>query len=86
MNKEGVHDKETIEDYLKRASDIGVDHVVLRGLWVPENARQDKIYDIGLCLIPVNISQVKSHGPLIRGICHFLYLAAAPKIPSNYGH
>ncbi len=45
MNKQGVHDRETIEDYITKAKEKGVNQIVFRGLWIPDNSKHTKVYE-----------------------------------------
>lgn len=43
MNKQGVHDKETIEDYINKAKKAGAHQIVFRGLWIPDNRKENGV-------------------------------------------
>jgi len=48
LNKEGVYDKKTIEEYICAAREKGIDQIVFRGLSVPKNSKQTKVHDWSL--------------------------------------
>jgi sulfatase maturation enzyme AslB (radical SAM superfamily) len=41
MNKRGVHDRKTIEDYIKKSKEFGVRAIVFRELWIPRTQNHD---------------------------------------------
>jgi len=43
MNKQGVYNETTIINYIKRAISLGVDSIVFRELWIPENSKENSV-------------------------------------------
>ena len=43
MNKEAVHDRKTMEDYISKAKDYDISQIVFRGLWTPDNSKENKV-------------------------------------------
>jgi len=43
MNKEAVHDRKTIEDYISKAKEYDISQIVFRGLWTPDNSKENKV-------------------------------------------
>lgn len=43
MNKEAVYDRQTMEDYISKAKEHDISQIVFRGLWTPDNSRENKV-------------------------------------------